>query len=435
MSRTSFRERRLIVDLFVIALGISSWVEINGLWMQTPILTTQLPEKWNLASYIVLITQLANIGPITYGLLRKRLKPHEGTVIHVTLFIGTLSSILLAKFWKHTIKIGSDEHSVPFLVLTGLLAVVDCTSSVLYLPYMANFKSKYLMSFFVGEGLSGLLPSVVSLFQGVGGNPKCETSVINGTIHKFASYSEPKFSVSSFCIFLTVVMLVSWLSFTLLNSSLCHSELANEKLVKDDDHNSDDQQIKNRGDNESPILGEKETFKLTRSRIRYLLFLQALISALTNGVLPSLQSYSCAPYGSLSYNLAVKLAGLANPICAFLAFFWKSRISLRMINLLTTGGLLFSLYTIILAATSPNPLLVSSRFGSFLLIVAWVSLTGTFSYTKSCIASVFRDFSKRGQLALFWVGVYTQTGSAIGAILTFILLNFTHIFKSYNPCQ
>ncbi|XP_015790772.1 solute carrier family 52, riboflavin transporter, member 3-A [Tetranychus urticae] len=424
MSRTYFRERRLIVDLFVIALGISCWVSINGLWMQTPILTTQLPEKWNLASYIVIITQMANIGPIAFGLFRKKLKSYEGIVIHLTLAIGVFSSILLAKFWKNTVVIGTKEHSLPFLVLTGFLALVDCTSSVLYLPYMANFKSKYLMSFFVGEGLSGLIPSIVSLFQGVGGNPTCETTTINGTIHQHAVYPEPKFSVTIFCVFLTIIMIFSWVSFTILNSSFCHSELSREKPMN-----------KEGDDNELPIMGTREAFKLTRNRIRYLLFLQALISALTNGVLPSLQSYSCAPYGTLAYNLAVKLAGLANPICAFLAFFWKSKINLKMITLLTCLGLCFSSYTAVTAVLSPSPPFVSSPFGSFLLIISWISLTGTFSYTKSCIASVFRDFSKRGQLALFWVGVFTQTGSAIGAILTFTLLNYTHIFKSYNPCS
>lgn len=69
-----FAGRRFIVDFFVIALGISSWIEINGLWTQTPILTTQLPEKWNLPSYVVLITQIANIGPILYGIFRRRLR-------------------------------------------------------------------------------------------------------------------------------------------------------------------------------------------------------------------------------------------------------------------------------------------------------------------------------------------------------------------------
>jgi len=62
--------------------------------------------------------------------------------------------------------IKGQEHSVPFLVFSAFLAIIDCTSSVLYVPYMAHFKSKYLMSFMIGEGLSGLIPSIASFFQG-----------------------------------------------------------------------------------------------------------------------------------------------------------------------------------------------------------------------------------------------------------------------------
>lgn len=70
MSKIAFTERVILVDILAIIFGISSWVEVNGVWVQTPILVEKLPEKWNLASYIVMITQLANIGPIVYSILK-----------------------------------------------------------------------------------------------------------------------------------------------------------------------------------------------------------------------------------------------------------------------------------------------------------------------------------------------------------------------------
>jgi hypothetical protein len=33
---------------------------------------------------------------------------------------------------------------------------------------MAHFKSKYLMSYLIGQGLSGLIPSIVAIIQGIG---------------------------------------------------------------------------------------------------------------------------------------------------------------------------------------------------------------------------------------------------------------------------
>ena len=70
MSKIVFTERVILVDILAILFGISSWVEVNGVWVQTPILVQKLPEQWNLSSYIVMITQLANIGPIVYSILK-----------------------------------------------------------------------------------------------------------------------------------------------------------------------------------------------------------------------------------------------------------------------------------------------------------------------------------------------------------------------------
>ena len=51
----------------------------------------------------------------------------------------------------------------------------------------------------------------------------------------------------------------------------------------------------------------------------FLLGLLAVTNALTNGVLPAVQSYSCLPYGRLAYHLAVVLGSAANPLACFLA--------------------------------------------------------------------------------------------------------------------
>ena len=59
------------VHLLSVLFGLSAWIAINGLWQQTPILVNKLPEAWNLASYITLITQLANIGPLIYSVLKR----------------------------------------------------------------------------------------------------------------------------------------------------------------------------------------------------------------------------------------------------------------------------------------------------------------------------------------------------------------------------
>lgn len=53
----------------------------------------------------------------------------------------------------------------------------------------------------------------------------------------------------------------------------------------------------------------------------YLLLLLAVSNALTNGVLPSVQSFSCLPYGTMTFHLSVVLGNIANPLACFLAMF------------------------------------------------------------------------------------------------------------------
>ena len=167
--------RNFKLDALAMLFGISSWISINGLWVELPLMVQVLPESWTLASYLSVIVQIANVGPIAWGLASWKwpgISMH--LVIYCLLCIGTLASILLAFFWDETTYFAGAEHSTALFTLVFFLSLVDCTSSVLFLPFMATFRAVYLNSYLIGEGLSGFLPALVALAQGVGGNPKCE---------------------------------------------------------------------------------------------------------------------------------------------------------------------------------------------------------------------------------------------------------------------
>ncbi len=70
MFKNILKDRVILVDILSVLFGISSWVAVNGVWTQTPLLVERLPEQWNLTSYVVMIVQLANIGPIVYSILK-----------------------------------------------------------------------------------------------------------------------------------------------------------------------------------------------------------------------------------------------------------------------------------------------------------------------------------------------------------------------------
>ena len=59
-----------MLDACAVVFGMASWISINGLWVELPLLVQNLPEEWYLASYLSIIIQIANLGPLGYALLR-----------------------------------------------------------------------------------------------------------------------------------------------------------------------------------------------------------------------------------------------------------------------------------------------------------------------------------------------------------------------------
>lgn len=174
--------------------------------------------------------QVANIAPLAYTVTRTVCPDRqvELPVIYIIIVTGAAACLLLPFFWDATAQVAGEQHSVGLLSLQFFLALVDCTSSVAYLPFMGSFKPQYLTAFYIGEGLSGLLPSMVSLAQGAG-NLYCynHTSYSNITIDSYTTvvpiftsypvYETPRFSIKIFFFFLFVMLVLSCIAFTLLN--------------------------------------------------------------------------------------------------------------------------------------------------------------------------------------------------------------------------
>ena len=70
-SATTAPRLNILTYVLVTMFGTGSWVAMNGIWVELPNLINQVPEKWTLPSYLSVICQLANIGPIVYSLLNK----------------------------------------------------------------------------------------------------------------------------------------------------------------------------------------------------------------------------------------------------------------------------------------------------------------------------------------------------------------------------
>jgi len=171
--------------LFVV-LGVGSWITINGIYLELPLLVGTAPEGWALATYLAVVTQLGNLGPLAYafvdGKLRARhmaarraarqqrrqqqqqqQKQHGGggeqwlaeeeeeeeeeaaeeeegaspgipTGVGVCVLVGvnTVAMALLAGgAWRTTAVVGGASRSVALLGLAFVAALADCTYALL----------------------------------------------------------------------------------------------------------------------------------------------------------------------------------------------------------------------------------------------------------------------------------------------------------------
>lgn len=420
---------KVVLFIAICLFAISSWIDINGLFVELPLLVQVLPEGWNLPSYLVIIIQIANVGPLTYVLLKK-FKPglvKEWIGSCVIISIGIIACFILIFTWDKTSYIAGGMHSTALLSLSLFLATVDCTSSVVYLPYMAKFKSPIFMTaLYVGEGLSGLIPALVGLAQGFG--VQLDESIVNGTFSNATSTSQPvvRFSVSVFMAILTILLALSLASFLFINfhpmfdafkvdcdkkdtsadQDAYHTETTSGDLGVDN-HSFEvgpgsiktiqsvsssetsvafQQQIIEDGISSELIseehISEKKLSKRDLYRCIAFYILVAWINALNNGIIPSIQSYSCLPYGNLTYDLAVKLSVFINPLACFLTLVVTTK-RLSVISILGSVGTFLTAYHVYLAALSPNPVLKDDVAG-IVLAVSWLIFISSTLY-KLCL--------------------------------------------------
>ena len=376
MLKDFLRNRVILIDLLAVLFGISSWISINGLWVELPLLVQELPEGWALPSYLSIIVQVANIGPITYSLLRScgSSPPAPHMVIVSLLILGCAASLALALTWDWVATISS-PHSVGLFISVFALSLVDCTSSVLFLPYMGLFRSLYLNSYLIGEGMSGFVPSIAALAQGVSGNPECaNVTLANGTVVEEAVVGEPRFTTSHFFTFLLAMMVISLVAFLLLH----YLPTARKERTATSPSNANFSEVL-QNSNEEPVeeeVGQPRPLYNTA----LLLTIQAAVCFLSNGALPSIQSYSCLPYGNTVYHLAVTLNAIANPLMAFLAFFVPCTSQGVVLSLAVLG---WALSTFILATALASPGMIAGlTVGGSLVVITWVVTGALFSYVK-----------------------------------------------------
>ncbi|XP_077983444.1 riboflavin transporter 2-like [Glandiceps talaboti] len=454
MAGTASSRAVVLAKILICIFAMSAWIDLSGLFVELSLMVNTLPESWKLPSYFQLISQIANIAALAFFLFtRFSNRRIEVPVNYLIIIVGITSLFLLIFLWDHTIQLGGKMHSVPLLALVACLSLVDCTSTISFLAYLTNFPASFVAPYFVGDGLSALLPSIAALVQGVGGNAHCvNSSFTNGTIigtnmsrlasdHLIPTFpSSPRFSIEAFIGFLIFIMVCSLVAFCLLDN------LPQLKKIQNVPQNTDKQYAmladftdeitttelldNSNTMTESETPGEDVQKHRRDSSVLYWCVLQFWSCLLQYGVLYSIVSYAALPYGNVVFHLTLTLPQIANPLtCLFAHYFPTSRKSVTStLNFVGTSG--FG-YLVWIAATSPQPALCGSKWGGIIEVGVTITVVSLLTYTRVMAAFWTHQHGRQA----FIVNSFTvQCGSLVGTIIMFPLINYTNMFNEGDPC-
>ena len=82
--------------------------------------------------------QLSNVAPLAYGALRQPGTPVRATSI--VLLLGAAAVAATGALWQATAVVGGRERSVALLAGVFCCAAVDCTTTLLFWPFAAEFR-------------------------------------------------------------------------------------------------------------------------------------------------------------------------------------------------------------------------------------------------------------------------------------------------------
>ena len=410
----------ITVYILFILFGLVSWTAANGVLSESPVLTAILPECYRLTSFIVIIVQCANIGPITYliiwclvKLAWKKTLFLNIAAIYCTLIFALIASVCIAIFWNQKIVISDVTISLAFFILTGCLAISDCTSTILFLPFVALYPTAYISALYIGEGLSGVVPSLWALVQG---SPSRECSQTGSHIDGV------RFTPTLYFLVITVITVISLIAFTLiLLLPSARRERHKMSAALSNNQSSDNEDI---ADEET--IAHTNSANLSYLNIVQYISIQIILCIFANSFLYSIAPYFTLPYGSSTFLLTLNLTLIAVPIGSLLGGLFNPRKLLTLWCLLAIY-LLAAIWLIFLAVCGEQKPMQGSIIGEFHVIVL-LSLTGLIAgYVKVGLGVLAKN--EGGSTYLLLIAIATQIGSFIGGLAAYLLVNYSQLFS------
>ena len=413
--------------LLLIIFALSTWLDVNGVWVELPLIVKQAPEGWALPSYLTLAIALSNIGPLILIVLKVFFKErlNERIFIYIEIIVGIISCALIAEYWNKTSYFAGRQRSVLFLVLVFLLGTLDTTSTVTYADYMKRYHANLLNAMYLGESLTSLIPSVLASIQGVGGEAICRE---NST---YPEYSAPRFSVRAYFWIFVVIIFLSLFAFLILEySKISHSYRT--RSFYDSSRQVSSYELSRQLEPELITLPRAHSMS---KRLYYgFLSIGFLSSIILFGILPSIGTYALLPYSQRAYYISSLILPISNPLSVLVGLFVRSIVKFVWIFVLFSVAACAAIYVLLVALLSPCPPLHDSAGGAVIVISCYFLAYLALYYIRLVIGNRIRQEYQR-ESGLFWLGAASQMGSLVGAIPMYLLVNTYPVFESRNVCQ
>jgi riboflavin transporter 2 len=348
--------------------------------------------------------------------------------IYVIIIVGIIACFSIGLFWKSTTYIYGKERSFLLILAVFSLAILDCTSSLVFCDYMKRFKAKYLHAMFFGESLTATLPTLIALIQGIGGEVQCIKN--NQTLLIEPTYSEPRFSVSVFFFLVTGIIGISLIAFMILRwTSIV-------KLAKAEDknhHRKNDIEVCEILLKNGEIVSLSTPNSMTKKQFIILQSFNVINSAILFGCLPTLITYALLPYGQKAFYYCCILYPISYPLSVLLGFIYPT-LSTCWIIIGSLFGWLTCFYIIIVAFQSPCPIWADTLHGGIIMITAWFISALILAYVRVSSGNRIKlAWSKRS--GLFHFGLSVQMGIIFGVLPMYLVINVYELLKDRQPCM
>jgi riboflavin transporter 2 len=331
---------KAVVYALVAIFGLGTWTNLSGIWIELPIIVPILPESWQLPAKLTLLINLANIFPIAIVFASLIFKldttSFEVPVNFILLLSSITFAIAFASLWDKTAYLFGTEQSVSLMLLCFFSAIADCMSSTTFIPFLHRYEPVYLNAYFFGEALTALLPALLGIIQGIG---KSDCVLIgnrtNGTLIEI--YHQPRFSVRTYFIILSLLPLAALLAFSTLRlmktgrlktkSSIKESKHYQSRIFILMDNIEDMNFIQNTVETinkiENQLKNRKENYvkKFILSEPGIFLFITFQCSAILYGACQGLTTFSLNAYSETTFHYTIIASQFAYPIMTLIGVF------------------------------------------------------------------------------------------------------------------